>query len=101
MLSKEKFDLEVHSNDKAKGLSMRERTSEKEGTNRRNTMSKSRGCKSNKLYKYCKKPGHLAAECYKLKNKKEKEEKNNQPTEASVVDSGSDGDALLVTTMDN
>ena len=33
MLSREKFDFEVRSVDKAKGLSVRERTSEKEGTN--------------------------------------------------------------------
>ena len=91
----------MRSDDEAKCLLVRGRTSEKDSTNRRNMKSKSTRRKSNKLCKYCRKPGHLIVECYKLKNKKEKEEKNNQPTEASVVDSGSDGDALLVTTMDN
>ena len=53
LLSKEKFDLEVLFDDKAEGLSVNGRTSEKEDTNRRNTCSKSRECTSNKLCKYC------------------------------------------------
>ena len=52
LLSQENFDLEVRSNDKAKSVSVRGRTCEKEGANRRNNKSKSRGHKSNKLFKY-------------------------------------------------
>jgi len=86
------------SNDKAEGFSIRGRTSEKDGSNR-NCISKSRGRKSSKFCKYCWKTGHFVAECYKLKNKKAKE--NNQSAEVSVVDSGSDGNVLLVTTTNN
>jgi len=43
LLSKEKCDLEVHSDDKAEGLFVRERSSEKKGTNRGNFKSKSKG----------------------------------------------------------
>jgi len=76
-------------------------TSEKKGANRRNTISKSRACKSNKLRKYCRKPGHLVAECYKPNNSKEKQENNNQPAEASIIDSRLHDDVLLITIMDN
>ena len=40
LLSKEKFILAVRSDDKAEGLFVRGRSSEKEGTNRRNSISK-------------------------------------------------------------
>ena len=48
LLSKEKFDLELFSNDKGEGLNVRGRLIGKEGTTRRDSISKSRGCKSNK-----------------------------------------------------
>lgn len=69
----------------------------KEGTRRRNSKLESKGCKSSKFCKYCGKPAHLVVKCYKLKNKEEKEEENNQSTEASVVDLGYNGDVLLAT----
>jgi len=100
-MSKEKFDLEVCSDNKAEGLSIKERTSEKEGTSRGNSRSKSRERKSNKFCKCCRKPGHSVTECYKLKNNKKKEEKNNQSAKVSIVDSGLNDDGLLVTTTDN
>ena len=40
-------------------------------------------------------------ERYKLKNKKEREEKTSQYAEAAVVNFGSDGDVLLVTATDS
>jgi len=55
LLSEEKFNLEVRSNDKADGLNVRSRPFGKEGTNRRNSRLKSGGRKSRKFYKYCKK----------------------------------------------
>ena len=61
LLSKEKFDLEVHSNDKAEGLFIRGRSSEKEGTNSRNSRSKSKGHKFGKFCKYYRKSRHLVA----------------------------------------
>jgi len=101
LLSEEKFDLEVRSDDKAKGFSVRGRASENEDTIREIPCQSPGDVNPTSSDKCCLKPGHLVAECYKLKTKKAKEEKNNQPAEASVVDSGSDGDVLLVTTMDN
>ena len=87
------------SDDKAKGLSVRARSSGKEGTDRRNFRSKSKGCKFSKFCIYYRKPGHVVAECYKLKNKKERD--HNHSTEAAISNSGSDNDVLLVTTMDS
>jgi len=69
-------------------LFVRGRSTEKEGTNRRNSKSKAKGRKSGKFCKYYRKPVHLVMECYKLKNKKEGEEKSSQSAEAAVVDSG-------------
>ena len=54
--------------------------------------------------KYSRKQGHLVDECYRLKNKKEKDEKNKQPqkpNEASIFDFESNGDVLDATTTDN
>ena len=45
LLSKEKFDLEVHSDDKAEGLSIRGRSSENTDTGRWNFTSKWKGRK--------------------------------------------------------
>ena len=71
-LSKQKFDLEVYPTNKAKDLSMKGRPIEKEVTNRRNFLLKSRGRKASKFYKYCWKPGHLVADCYKLNKRSER-----------------------------
>jgi len=48
LLFKGKFDLEVHSDDKAMGLSMRGRSSKKWNNSNNNFRSKSEGCKTNK-----------------------------------------------------
>jgi len=103
LLSKEKFDLDVHSNDRGEGLNVRGRSFEKEGSNKRNTRSKSRGRKTNKICRYCKKKGHIIADCYSSKNKKEREEKNKDPPKltTSLVELESDGDVLCVTTNEN
>jgi len=86
------------SDDKAEGLSVKGRSSEKEGS-KRNSRSKARGRKSSKFCKYCRKTRHIVVECYKLNNKKEKD--NNHSAEAAIANSGSDGDVLLVTITDN
>lgn len=100
LLSKEKFDLEVHSKDKVEGLHVRGRTHGKVNNHKRNSRSKSRGYKANTTCRYCKKPGHEIFECYKLKNKKEKEEKSKQPqknAEASFIEIDSEeGDPVLL-----
>lgn len=94
----------MHSNNKGEGLTVRGRTFGTEGINSRNSHSMSRGCKSNKFYKYWKKKVHLFDECHSLENKKEKEEMNKQSQksiEASIVDSETDGDALCLATTNH
>jgi len=92
------------SNDKSEGLNVRGRPLRKEGTSWRNSNSNSRGHKSNKFCKYCMKRGSLVDECYSLKNKKDKREKNKQSQksfETSIVNCESGGDLLCVTTNNN
>ena len=72
LLSKEKFDLEVHFVDKGEGLSVRGRTQEKGSTSHKKPISKSRGRKPNKTCRYCKKSGHEISDCFLLKKKQEK-----------------------------
>jgi len=79
LLSKEKFDLEVHSMDKGEGLSVRGRTQEKGSTSHKKSSSKSRGRKSNKTCRYCKKSGHEISDCFILKKKQEKQENGKSP----------------------
>ena len=104
LLSKEKFNLEVHSNAKTNGLNVKGKPFGKGRSNMRNFCSKSRGRKSNKVCMYYKKQGHLVDDCYSLKNKREKEERNKQPQKsgkASIVDSKSNSDVLCVITTKN
>jgi len=61
---KKKFDLEVCSDEKTEGLSGRGRISEKEGTRRRNSISKLKGSKCNKFCKYCRKLGLSIVRCH-------------------------------------
>ena len=68
LLSKEKFDLEV-SAEKGEGLSVRGESFDKGNTFK----LKFERHKSNKSCRYCRKSGHLIFECFKLKNKREKE----------------------------
>ena len=98
LLSNEKYDLEVRSDDKAEVLSVRGRSSEKDTTARRNFMSMLKGRKSSKFCKYCRKPGRVVDECYNLNNKKERD--HNHSAKAAIADLKSDGDVLLITTTD-
>jgi len=61
LLSREKYDLEMHFNGNDEGLSVTDRPPEKEDTSRRNFRSKSKGSKSCKFCKYCRKLGQLNA----------------------------------------
>ena len=79
LLSKEKFDLEVHYVDKGEGLSARGRTQEKGSTGHKKSRSKFKGRKSNKSCRYCKKSGHEISDCFILKKKQEKQEKGKSP----------------------
>ena len=97
LLSKEKFDHDIHA-DQGEGLVVRGRTTEKKGNgNRKKSRSKSRNPHANKTCHFCKKLGHIKANCWKLKNKND--EKGNTATADCVVESESDGDVLLATSL--
>ena len=91
LLSKEKFDLEVHSVDQGEGLSVRGRTQERRSTSDKKFRSKSRG---RKFCCYCKKPGHEISGCFILKKKQEKQEKGKttQSPESANIEADSDCD---------
>lgn len=103
LLSKEKFDLEVHSVDKGEGLSVRGRTQEKGSTSHKKSRSKSRGRKSNKTCRYCKKSGHEISDCFILKKKQEKQEKGKSPQspEAANIEADSGDDITLSVVTSN
>lgn len=99
LLSKEKFDTEIHSENSGEGLVIRGRNAEIGSNSKNRSRSKSRG-RNSKFCRYCKKKGHEVSECFKLKNKQDKEDKGkakqpDQHAEASVVESGSDGELLI------
>jgi len=97
LLLKEKFDHDIHV-DPAEGFVVRGRTTEKkENDNRNKNHSKSRNPRSNKTCNYCGKLDHIQANCWKLKNKKGKEEKEKFATADCVIQLQSDGDMLLAT----
>ncbi|KAH0765169.1 hypothetical protein KY285_001040 [Solanum tuberosum] len=103
LLSKEKFDLDVHSEDKGEGLFVRGRSQDKGSTSKRKFRSTSKGHNFSKTCCYCKKPGHDISNFYKLKNKNEREETNKKMqkvVEAGVVESDSEGDVLLAISDD-
>jgi len=83
-------------------LVVRGRPTEKVGNGgRRKNRSKSINPHTGKTCNFCGKLDHIVANCWKLKNKKEKEEKENQykkhATTHCVVESESDGDVLVAT----
>jgi len=99
LLAKEKFDTQIHSESSGEGLVVRRRNQEKGRNNKYKSRSKSRG-KNSKYCRYCRKKGHEISECYKLKNKQNREDKGNgkQPEkfpEASIVETESDGDCFV------
>jgi len=62
MLSKEKFNLDIHA-DPAEGLVVRGRTEQKGNGNKKKNRSKSKNPHSNKTCNYCGKLGHIQANC--------------------------------------
>ncbi|PHT53674.1 hypothetical protein CQW23_08136 [Capsicum baccatum] len=95
LLSKEKFDTQIHSESSGEGLVVRGRNHEV-GASGKN-QSKSKG-KNSKYCRYCKKRNHEISECYKLKNKQNREDKGKQPeksAEASFVETESDGECFI------
>ena len=100
MLSKEKFDLDIHA-DFAEGLVVRGKTTEKGNCNRSKNRSKSKNSYAGKTCNYCGKLGHIVANCWQLQKKREKEEENSrEPAEASFAESDSDGDILFATSTE-
>jgi len=88
--------------DSAERLVVRGRTTEKRGNSgRRKNSSKFRNPHASKTCNFSGKLGHIVANCWKLKGKKEKEEKENQSkkpaTTDCIVESESDGDVLVAT----
>ncbi|GJV58470.1 retrovirus-related pol polyprotein from transposon TNT 1-94 [Tanacetum coccineum] len=85
------------------GLVARGRSSDRGKSSNKNKKhrSQSRGKYSNKSCKYCKKLGHIVSDCYKLKNKLEREGKGNKEkkpkktAEVAIAKGDSDGDVYL------
>ena len=58
--------------------------------------SRSRSKHRNLTCNYCKKMGHIKADCFKLKNKQQASQKDVSTEEANVAESESEGDLLIV-----
>ncbi|GJU96176.1 retrovirus-related pol polyprotein from transposon TNT 1-94 [Tanacetum coccineum] len=102
LLSKQKYDDDVEP-ESGEGLVARGRSSDRGESSNKNKehRSRSRGKYSNKSCKYCKKLGHIVSDCYKLKNKLEREGKGNnekkpeKAAEVAIAKGDSDGDVYL------
>jgi len=89
LLSKEKFDFEMHLDKNAEGLFIRS------GSAKKNSKSRFKGgCN------YYHEPEHKFSECHKLKFKKENKEKAQISVEAAFVEIYSDCDVLLATSCE-
>ena len=96
LLSKEKFDLDIHA-ESAEGLVLRGKTENGNGKSR----SKSKNPHAGKTCNYCRKLGHIVANCWQLQKKREKDEDNShEPAEPSFVEFDSDGDVLFATSTE-
>nr|GEW12052.1 retrovirus-related Pol polyprotein from transposon TNT 1-94 [Tanacetum cinerariifolium] len=78
VLSKQKYDDDVEP-ESGEGLVARGQSSDRGESSNKNKkhQAQSRGKYSNKSCKYCKKLGHIVSDCYKLKNKPERDGKGN------------------------
>nr|GEU67069.1 retrotransposon protein, putative, Ty1-copia subclass [Tanacetum cinerariifolium] len=102
LLSKQKYDDDVEP-ESGKGLVARGQSSDRGESSDKNKkhQSQSRGKYSNKSCKYCKKLGHIVSDCYKLKNKLEREGKGNnekkpeKASEVAIAKGDYDGDVYL------
>ncbi|KAG6433809.1 hypothetical protein SASPL_105426 [Salvia splendens] len=95
--SKEQIDRDItgeSSSGQAEGLFVRGRPESKDFENRSKGKSKSKH--ANKKCNYCKKKGHIKADCFKLKNKEKNNiNQNNNTGEASVAADESDGTVFI------
>jgi hypothetical protein len=103
LLSKVKFDVDSRSESKGEGLIVRGRTQQAGSSNKPKSRSKSRDRKSNTFCRYCKADNHVIFQCPKFKNKEERQKKksNKSSIEASIVENGDDGVALMITYNDD
>nr|GEU62943.1 retrovirus-related Pol polyprotein from transposon TNT 1-94 [Tanacetum cinerariifolium] len=100
--SKQKDDDDVEP-ESGKGLVARGRSSDRGKSSNKNKKHRSQYCGkySNKSCKYCKKLGHIVSDCYKLKNKLEREGKGNnekkpkKDEEVAIAKGDSNGDVYL------
>nr|GEY14218.1 retrovirus-related Pol polyprotein from transposon TNT 1-94 [Tanacetum cinerariifolium] len=102
LLSKQKYDDDVEP-ESGEELVARDRSFDRGESSNKNKKhrSQSREKYSNKSCKYCKKLGHIVSDCYKLKNKLEREGKGNnkkkpeKAAEVAIAKGDSNGDVYL------
>ncbi|KAH7550154.1 hypothetical protein JRO89_XS13G0144400 [Xanthoceras sorbifolium] len=102
LFSKELIDKELgtsRNDSPAEGLLVRGRTPDKSSSSNQRSRSRSKSRHRNLTCNYCKKKGHTKSECFKLKNKQQnKDQKRDEPAEASIVQNQEQCDLLLVCT---
>ncbi|KAL5757330.1 hypothetical protein ACOSP7_019941 [Xanthoceras sorbifolium] len=100
LFSKELIDKELgtsRNDSPAEGLLVRGRTPDKSSSSNQRSRSRSKSRHRNLTCNYCKKKGHTKSECFKLKNKQQnKDQKRDEPAEASIVQNQEQCDLLLV-----
>ena len=100
LFSKELIDKELgtsRNDSPAEGLLVRGRTPDKSSSSNQRSRSRSKSRHSNLTCNYCKKKGHTKSECFKLKKKQQhKDQKRDEPAEASIVQNQEQCDLLLV-----
>jgi len=94
LLSKEKFDLDIHA-DSTERLVVRCKTTEKGNGNRSKNCSKSKNHHVGKTCNYCGKLDHIVANCWQMQKKRENN--SHEPCETSFAEFDSDGDVLFAT----
>jgi hypothetical protein len=100
LLSKEKFDVDSHSESKGEGFIVRGRPQQAGTSNKPKSRSKSRDLKFNNFHRYCKADNHVISQCPKLKNKEERQKKkeaDKSAVEASIIENSDGGEALMIT----
>ena len=96
--SKEQIDRDItgeSSSGQADGLFVRGRSEHRDFENNK-SKGRSKSRHKNKICNYCKKKGHIKADCFKLKNKNKLEE-NRNTAEASIAADESDGTIFVAT----
>ncbi|KAL5858125.1 hypothetical protein ACOSQ3_005583 [Xanthoceras sorbifolium] len=100
LFSKELIDKELgtsRNDSPAEGLLVRGRTPDKSSSSNQRSRPRSKSRHRNLTCNYCKKNGHTKSECFKLKNKQQnKDQKRDEPAEASIVQNQEQCDLLLV-----